>query len=376
MTNQDNAKRLIVNRRKFIQLGGMGLAGAVIAACGGNGGSATTVATTAAGTATTAGGPATTAAGGAGIQANVSTITVGDFNPNYAAQWGYHMADALGYMEEYGIEEIEYVLSEEYIPGLLGGSLDVTHADTNVVIGSAFESGEPIKLIGLYRTSEWQIMGVAPGIEEPEDLIGQSVTGGQLEGRNTVVQRQILERMGVDPNEVQFVPTSGGSDGRLQALLAGTVQGASVFPRHRFALEEAGGKFIYEELFPAPQEGFAAMQGWLEENHDTAVAWLAAELRGRMFVSDEANKDEAYATMIERGFEIPDEFIELYDVEIEQFSPDGGFDVAEMDTFIDELKETGDVPADAEWRDHVDFTYLWEAQDLLGIPRSPNPDDM
>ena len=369
MTTKENGK-LVVNRRRFLQLGGMGLAGAVIAACGGGAGSTTTAA---AGTATTSA-PGTTAAAGGGITANLSTISIGDFNPNYAAQRGYHMADALGYFDEVGIEDIEYVLSEEYVPGLIGGSLHLAHADTNVIIGSAHESGEPLKIISLYRVNEWQIMGVAAGIEEPEDLIGKNITGGQLEGRNTVVQRQILERMGIDPSQVNFVPTSGGSDARLQALITNTVQGASVFPRHRFALEEAGGKFIYEELFPAPQECFAAMGPWLEENHATAVAFIVAELRGRQFVMDPANKDQAFDMMVERGFEIPDEFRELYQVEIDQFSPDGGFDVEAMDTFIEELKQTGDVPEGAEWRDYVDFTYLWEAQDILGIPRNPDPD--
>ncbi|MGH9246826.1 MAG: ABC transporter substrate-binding protein [Acidimicrobiales bacterium] len=347
-----------VSRRRFLQFGGMTALGILVAGCGDDGSESST---------TTAPG----AGGGSGPQANRSRIVVGDFNPNYAAQWGYHMADALGYMGEYGITEIEYVLSEEYVPGLLGGSLDIAHADTNVIIGSAEQSGQPLKMIGLYRINEWQIMGVRAGIDSPEDLIGGTITGGQLEGRNTVVQRRILGELGIDPDDVQFVATTGGSDGRLQALLAGTLDAASLFPRHRFALEEAGGQFLYEELVPAPQEGFAAVGSWLDENADTAIAWLAAELRGRMFVSDPANREEAFQTMRDRGFEVPPEFEELYDVEIEQFSPDGGFDVAAMDEFTAELEDVGDIPAGVEWRDHVDFTYLWAAQDALGIPRRP-----
>lgn len=361
-----------MNRRRFIRLGGMGLAGAVLVACGGNGGTATTAgatATTAGGAATTMA-PGTTAAGG-GVMANLSTIVVGDFNPNYAAQWGYHVADAKGWMAEYGIETQEYQLSEEYVPGLLGGSLDVTHGDTNVLMGSAVASGEPIKMISMYRTSEWQIIGVAAGIETAEDLVGQAITGGQLEGRNTYVQRKILVELGIDPEDVEFVATSGGSDGRLQALIANTVQAASVFPRHRAALEEAGGKFLYENLVAAPQEGFGAMQGWLDENGDTATAWVTAELKGRVWLSDPANKEEAFQIMLDRGFEVPQEFQDLYDVEIEQFSPDGGFDADEMDAFIAELVEIGDLPEGIEWRDHFEPAHLWAAQDELGIPRRP-----
>ncbi len=54
-------------------------------------------------------------------------------------------------------------------------------------------------------------------------------------------------------------------------------------------------------------------------------------------------------------------------------SPDGGFDSSEvMDTFIAQLKESDDVPAEVNWRDHVELKYLWAAQDALGLPRRPS----
>ncbi|GIU93138.1 MAG: hypothetical protein KatS3mg011_2044 [Acidimicrobiia bacterium] len=195
-----------------------------------------------------------------------------------------------------------------------------------------------------------------------------------LEGRNTFIQKKILRKLGLDPDkDVQFVPTSGGSDARLQALLAGTVDAASVFPRHRAALEAAGGKFLYEELVPAPQEVHASMGPWLEENADTAQAFVLADLRARQWLFDPANKDQAYQYMIDLGYEIPPEFIELYDVELDQISPDGGFDLETMDPFLEELAQTGDVPPGVDWKKHTDFSFLWAAQEMLGIPQRPDP---
>ena len=231
-----------VDRRKFLKIGGVGLLGTILAACGVGSETTTTAAatTTTAGTGTTLG---TTTTVIDKIVANLNKVVMGDFNPNYAAQWSYSLAQALGYLEEYGIEDLERLLTDEYIAGLIGGSIDITHGDTNVFLGSAEASGEPIKIISMYRINEWQILGVRAGIETAEDLIGGTITGGQLEGRNTFVQKKIVTALGLDPEtDVQFVPTSGGSDGRLQAVLAGTVDGASLFPRHRFAIEEAGGK--------------------------------------------------------------------------------------------------------------------------------------
>jgi ABC-type nitrate/sulfonate/bicarbonate transport system substrate-binding protein len=216
-------------------------------------------------------------------------------------------------------------------------------------------------------------MGVGEGINTAEDLKGKKITGGQLEGRNTYVQKEIVKKLGLDPEtDVEFVPTSGGSDGRMQAVIAGTVNAASLFPRHRFGLEEAGGKFLFEELVAAPQEGFAAMGGWLEKNEDTAYAYVHADIKARQWLFDPANKDEAYKIMIDLGYEIPPAFVELYQVELDQISPDGGFESAEaMDTFVKELQGTGDLPEGIEWRKYVDMKYVWAAQEALGLPKRP-----
>ena len=34
------------------------------------------------------------------VMANLKSIKMGDFNPNYATQWSYRLAQALGYLKE------------------------------------------------------------------------------------------------------------------------------------------------------------------------------------------------------------------------------------------------------------------------------------
>lgn len=307
------------------------------------------------------------------VVANLKSIKLGDFNPNYANQWAFRIAEAMGFLEEGGIEELEIILSDEYIAGLVGGSLDIAHGDTSEFLAAGEASGLPITMISLHRDGEWWIMGVGPGIETAEDLRGKTVTGGNLAGRNTFIQRQILIKMGLDPdNDVTFVPSSGGSDSRLGAVLNGSIHAASMFPRHRAPLEEAGGKFLYEELISAPQESFAVMGGWLEKNADTAQAWLVADIKARQWLIKPENKERAYQLMVDLGYDIPDSFRELYEVELAQLSHDGGWDKAEdMDEFVATLVATGNLPEDIEWRDYVDLTYLWRAQEALGLEKSP-----
>lgn len=346
--------QITLPRREFLKAGAAGVLGTFIAA----------------GTLNIPGAQAATAEN---VMANLKKLRMGDFNPNYATQWSYRLASALGYFKEVGIDDLEVTLSEEYMPGMIGGSLDIVHGDTSVFFGSAEASGLPIKMLSLYRDKEWWIMGVRKGIETPEDLKGAKITGGSLDGRNTWVMKQVLISMGLDPEkDVSFVPMRGGSDGRLQALLAGTVDAASLFPRHQAGLEEAGGKFLSAELKEVPQEGFAAMGSWLEKNEDTAYAWALADIKARQWMFDPANKEASYKTMRDLGFDIPPAFEAQYKLELDQISPDGGFASAEvMDNFVASLAITGDVPEGLEWRKHMDLKYVWAAQEALGLPKRP-----
>jgi len=306
------------------------------------------------------------------VMANLHAIKDGEYNPNYASQWPIRLAQSLGYMKEVGIDDFKVVLSEQYIPGLIGGSLDVSHVDTDVLFGSALKSKLPMKIISCYRDNEWWIMGVRKGINKPSDLKGGKITGGPLSGRNTLVMRQVLKQMGLDPDkDVTFVPMHGGSDKRMAALINGQVDGASVFPRHKAPLEKAGGKFIYEKLHHTPQESYAALGSWLSKNEDTAYAFVRADVKARQWLMKPENKDKAYDIMIKLGYKIPETFKKLYKTELGQISADGGFDVKSMDAFVKDLEATKTLPAGFDWRPYVDMKYVWAAQKALGLPKRP-----
>lgn len=346
--------QIVLPRREFLKIGGAGVLGTFVAAATLNRAGAQTP-------------------NMENIMANLQTLRMGEFNPNYATQWSYRLASALGYFKEVGIDTLDVTLSEEYMAGLIGGSLDVTHGDTSVFFGSGNASGLPVKMTSLYRDKEWWIMGVRAGITSPEDLKGGKITGGGLEGRNTWIMKQVLAEMGLDPEtDVEFVPMSGGSDARLQALLAGTVDAASLFPRHQAGLEASGGQFLSAKLHEVPQEGFASMGGWLSDNEDTAYAWALADIKARQWMFDPANKDESYKIMRGLGFDIPPEFEAQYQLELDQISPDGGFASAEvMDNFVASLALTGDLPEGLDWRKYIDMKYVWAAQEALGLPKRP-----
>lgn len=305
----------------------------------------------------------------------MSSITVGINNPNYASQLPVILARDRGYFAEVGITEIEILETDDYIPGLIGGSLQLTQGDTDVAFGSAEASGTDIRFLGTYRGNEYQILAVGPGIETAEDLVGADLTGGALGSRNQLLIERIVGELGLDPSDVNFVPQGGNSDATLQAILAGTVDGGALFPRHRFALEAGGGQFLYENSAELPQEGILAMGDFVEENLATVHAYLCATLRARQDMYDALGDPDAATSMInemrDAGFEIPVEFEGVFDLEVEQISIDGGFNPAQMDALVEEQVGLGNLPEGIDWRPFVDLGPLHAVQDALGLSRNP-----
>lgn len=302
----------------------------------------------------------------------LSSITYGVDNPNYAVQMAVVVADARGYFADEGIDEVEIIVTDDYVAGLIGGSLTVAQGDSDVFFGAAEASGEDIVWVGSYHTFEYQILGVGPGIEDVDGLRGGTVTGGATGSRNDMLARRIVGELGLDPDsDVQMVPLGGNADARLQALIAGQVDGAGLFPRHEAALVEAGGQFIYEEAVELPQSGLAVLGETLESDRPTVEAFLRATLRAREDMMDLSQKDELLQLMRDADFDIPEEFEDLYEVEMEQISADGGFDPAQMDVLVEEQIGIEILPEGIDWRGYVDLEPLHAAQEAVGLDVSP-----
>lgn len=334
-----------------------------LAACGGSSSSSSS------GTETTSGGETTTATS-APVK---STITYGFNNPNYATQMLVYVAQAKGYFADVGIKKVKPITTDNFVAGLVGGSLDIAQGDTDQWLAAAQKSNK-ITYLGAFRASEWHILGVSKDIKKPSDLIGKKVTAGERGGRNEFVLKTMLKAVGVNPSKVDFVPLGGGSDARLQALVNGQVQGAVIFPRHEKELKRSGGQLLYKKLALVPQEGIATRKDFLAKNRATVVAFLTATLRARQYIEDISTKPEVMKIMRSNDFDIPAEFESQYDnVEREQLSKDGGFDADQMDELVKEEEQLNLLPKGLEWRKYGDFGPLWDAQAALGLPQDPEP---
>lgn len=81
--------------------------------------------------------------------------------------------------------------------------------------------------------------------------------------------------------------------------------------------------------------------------------------------------------MKDEGFELPAAYRDAYSAEnaADYHTGDGGFDVADMDQFVNEQIKLEIIPAGTDWHDYVNPTALWRAQKSLDLPLRPSPED-
>src|SRR3954464_2136939 len=306
------------------------------------------------------------------------SLVVGVDNPYYLFHEDVLVAQEKGYLKDVGIDHVKIVETEDPLPGLIGGSLDLVLYDTDTAIAAGVKSKAGITYLSPYLGGEANILGVRKGIDSAADLKGKTITGGQFGSRNDFLIRKLLTDHGIDPDkDVKLVSTGGQSNERLQAVLAGTVDGASLQIRHKTLLEAEGGKFLFQELGRAPQNGWAANK-ILTESPETVAAFLTATLKARQFINDMNNKDAVLDLMAAKDFELPQPYRDAYADEqnANYHTGDGGFDIKDMDQFVNEQIELKVIPPGTNWHEYVDLVPLWRAQKARGLPLRPAPGDM
>jgi ABC-type nitrate/sulfonate/bicarbonate transport system substrate-binding protein len=300
--------------------------------------------------------------------AETANLIHGTYNPNWANLALSELADNFGWLKEGGIESQEIIIVEQtqIFPALIGGSLHTAQQDTDAVAAANLQ-GEPIRFIAVYRDKEPWIFGVGPGIETVEDLVGKQVSGGAAGSRNEFNGKEMIRRLGGDPDAMEWVPVGGGSDARVEAVNAGVIAGTVMQFRHMPLITNNGGKILIEELEEVPQDCYCVHENWLKNNERTVVAFLKAITQARLFFHDLNNKDEIISIMESRDYEFSDTFKELYPRDVSIISSTGHFNPEAMETLIADAVKVGNLEKEIDWREFVRMDYLNQAYKELGM---------
>src|SRR3712207_2787824 len=157
---------------------------------------------------------------------------------DYMNQLAWMVADDKYWPDLGFTEKAEVFATDEYIAGLAGEEVWVIQGEADVIWSALEEGSIPMKIIGVEKDAEAYFLGIREGVD-PNNLEGLKMSGGAAGDRNITVGEEMLEGLGVDPESMEWVQIEGGSDERLQAMLAGQIDVAALQPRHVLPLEGA-----------------------------------------------------------------------------------------------------------------------------------------
>ncbi len=282
-------------------------------------------------------------------------------------------------------DSVNVVYSEDPIAPLVGGAAWIVQAEPAIGWPALEQGAVDGVIVGQTNDTEaWYFM-CREGFDSPEDLVGARMTGGAI-GDSWITVGRIIARdfFDMDPDDMEWVSVSGGSDGRMEAALAGEVDCFMGQPRNLGPIEEAGGSALLADRVDNAQTQFIVTRDTWENHRDAVCAALEGHLEAILWLFDyeEEGAADKWPDLAELwtqfGYDPTDQedaFLASYPFTL---SRDMGASAAALDTQLEIQLAAEDpvVSPDFDWRDYVDFSCLWELQEAYGLPLRPDPNEM
>ena len=277
-----------------------------------------------------------------------------------------------------GFEEKAKVLygNEQVIGALVSGEAWVGHDSTSRLWAAMDEGSVDLVMVAIDKDGQASILGTRPGITSVDDLVpGTTFGAGSIGDYDEVELRKLMEAIGVDAEEMNIVAMDS-ADNRMRAMLAGQLDAGVQQPRNIGPLEDAGGAILFDEAFDVPQEVFVVLREFLESNRADVCAFVTARIQSKQWAYEGSDHKENLAAGIEIGmangieateYELADWVRELEG----NHSLDLGATVEALDEFEEVLRTLGRLSEEFDWRNHADFSCVWEAQETLGLDQRP-----
>ncbi len=196
-----------------------------------------------------------------------------------AAALPVHIARERGYFAGCGLDVdlVETRGSNELMSGLVDGAFDVVHASPdNVVAWCDREGADIVAWIGL--ASGPVALVALPGTPSVAALSGGRIAVDAPQSGFASVLRRMLHVGGVDPADVELVPT-GSTDLRFEALRGGSVAASLLtLPWLLSAIDEDFAVLVEQRDVAPRLQGAcgASLRPWLSSQAESADAYLRA----------------------------------------------------------------------------------------------------
>lgn len=298
------------------------------------------------------------------VRMGIAATSVG-FLPFYAAQ-------QRGYYRDEGIDlEIILMSLAAANNALFKGEIDYSAGLTGLALAAA--RNYPAKILIFTIAKPLQSFMSRKEIKEPRDLRGKKVAGSSPGGSATILAYQALRHFGLEPGkDVQVLPMGGSGAGRLAVLEQGVVDASLLsVPENIIALYKGYNELIFlGDVVTFPQNGFGTSVTRIQQQPDEVYRMVRATLRGLLFVTDEANREQARDIMMKQ-WRVSDQKLaaEMLGYLKRGLAKDAVIAPEAVQYFVDLTRESSNVTQPISGAQVVDFSFLEKARRDLASAR-------
>lgn len=180
--------------------------------------------------------------------------------------------------------------SSQGMPALLAGQIPI-YSGSLETAAQAAAAGADLVVIASSEPTQYKLI-VQPGIKSAADLKGKKVGIDRVGGASYYATRRMLEKLGLKPDDVEYIHVVGGGNQRVAAFRSGILSAvASTIER----FERAG--IPYNALADATEMGiriignsYITTRTFRDQNRDTVQRFITALLGGTQWVKNPKNR--------------------------------------------------------------------------------------
>lgn len=282
-------------------------------------------------------------------------------------------------------DAVNVLYIDDPVAPLVSDSAWVVQAEPGIIWPALEQEVVDGVIVGFTNDVEQWVMLCNDNVTSPDQLAGARVSGGTIGDTWITVGRIIMrDEFGMDPDDVEWISVSGGSDRRMDATLSGEIDCFMGQPRNVPPIVDAGGSALYNETVDVSQTQFVVTRDVWDQHPDAVCAALEGHLDAVQWLDDyeeerAADKWPEVAEYFERhGYDTEGVAETLTESYPGTFSRDLGASVSSIDQSMAIYKSADDaaITSSFDWRDHADFSCVWTLQEAYGLPLRPDPAEL
>lgn len=275
-----------------------------------------------------------------------------------------YLASKFGFFEQEGLA-VEFVQAggNVFVPAMLSGDMDFT---TNLSsIGAHAGNGGPTKIVQWHTIRLQHVVTVRDGITTPQQLENKRIAVQALGTLPAFEAQKLAEYYGLR-NLAMVV--AGSELERIAAIEAGAADSAiSSIPANLIA-ESRGMPTLIQvgKVLDIPQAGLGTTDAHLRDKADLVTRTLRAAAHALPTVRE--RRDEVVSLIADWQEISPADAARAYELVVDTYSPNGLATDAQLASYMELMRASTNMPADAPPERLFDFTIARQIAGELNLP--------